>query len=183
MDQELIGNKSQYQRAARVMPWGVSSNFRYWGEETPVITNARGAYIWDADGHRMIDYRLAFGPIILGHADSRVNRKVCEAIENGVLFAHTHLLEIEVAERIVRMCPGCRQGALCQFRYRGHHARTAHCTCLYQPEKVVKLKGSTTASTITCFSLPLTPRTDRLARRAARSRPRIPPASPRHCAT
>jgi glutamate-1-semialdehyde 2,1-aminomutase len=106
MEDELSSNKAQYQRAARVMPWGVSSNFRYWGEDTPVITRARGAYIWDADGQRMIDYRMAFGPIILGHADPRVNRRVAEAIENGVLFAHTHLLEIDVAERIVRMCPG-----------------------------------------------------------------------------
>jgi glutamate-1-semialdehyde 2,1-aminomutase len=106
MQNEITSNQAQYQRAARVMPWGVSSNFRYWGDDTPVITKAKGAYIWDSDGHRMIDYRLAFGPIILGHADPRVNRRVAEAIENGVLFAHTHLLEIDVAERIVRMCPG-----------------------------------------------------------------------------
>jgi glutamate-1-semialdehyde 2,1-aminomutase len=100
------GNKTEYQRACQVMPWGVSSNFRYWGEDTPVIERAQGAYIWDADGHKMIDYRLAFGPIILGHADKRVNQRVAQAIENGVLFAHTHSLEIDVAERIVRMCPG-----------------------------------------------------------------------------
>jgi glutamate-1-semialdehyde 2,1-aminomutase len=106
MDNESRGNKFHFKRATQVMPWGVSSNFRYWGEDTPVISRAKGAYIWDTDGHRMIDYRLAFGPIILGHADARVNRRVAEAIENGVLFAHTHLLEIEVAERIVRMCPG-----------------------------------------------------------------------------
>jgi glutamate-1-semialdehyde 2,1-aminomutase len=91
------------------MPYGVSSNFRYWGEDTPVISRGKGAYVWDVDGNRYIDYRLAFGPIILGHADSRVNERVAQAIENGVLFAHTHTLEIEVAERIVRMCPGVDQ--------------------------------------------------------------------------
>ena len=106
MADQKTSNKAQFHRASQVMPWGVSSNFRYWGEDTPVIERAKGAYIWDADGHKMIDYRLAFGPIILGHADPRVNRRVAEAIENGVLYAHTHTLEIEVAERIVRMCPG-----------------------------------------------------------------------------
>ncbi len=96
-----------FQRAKAVMPWGVSSNFRYWGEtETPVITRGQGAYIWDADGNRYLDYRLAFGPIILGHADPRVNQAVSSAIGNSTLFAHTQPLEIEVAERMTRMCPG-----------------------------------------------------------------------------
>jgi glutamate-1-semialdehyde 2,1-aminomutase len=96
-----------FKRAQAVMPWGVSSNFRYWGEaETPVITRGAGAYIWDADGNRYLDYRLAFGPVILGHADPRVNQRVIEAMANGTLYAHTHPLEIDVAERIVRLCPG-----------------------------------------------------------------------------
>lgn len=98
--------RAHYERARQVMPWGVSSNFRYWGDDTPVTSRAQGAYIWDADGNRYIDYRLAFGPIILGHADPRVNRRVHEAIDKGTIFAHTHLMEIELAERIVAMCPG-----------------------------------------------------------------------------
>jgi glutamate-1-semialdehyde 2,1-aminomutase len=103
----LSQTQALFQRAKQVMPYGVSSNFRYWGEDiTPVITRAQGAYIWDADGNRYIDYRLAFGPIILGHADERVTQKVTEVLGNGTLFAHTHPLEIEVAERMVRMCPG-----------------------------------------------------------------------------
>jgi glutamate-1-semialdehyde 2,1-aminomutase len=106
MDFNKSGNKALFERACTVMPYGVSSNFRYWGKDTPVVTRAKGAHIWDGDGRRFIDYRLAFGPIILGHADPRVNTRVAEAIDNGVLFAHTHVLEIEVAERIVRMCPG-----------------------------------------------------------------------------
>src|SRR5678816_3950214 len=105
--QKLDQTLSLFKRAQAVMPWGVSSNFRYWGEETtPVITRAKGAYIWDADGNRYIDYRLAFGPIILGHVDARVNQAVMDAIANGTIYAHTHPLEIEVAERMVRMCPG-----------------------------------------------------------------------------
>jgi glutamate-1-semialdehyde 2,1-aminomutase len=104
--QKFDQTQALFKRAQAVMPWGVSSNFRYWGEETPVITRASGAYIWDADGNRYIDYRLAFGPIILGHVDAAVNRAVTDAIANGTIYAHTHPLEIEVAERMVRMCPG-----------------------------------------------------------------------------
>ena len=106
MDKNTEQTQAAFRRASKVMPYGVSSNFRYWGDETPVISRAKGAYVFDVDGNRFIDYRLAFGPIILGHADERVNQRIVQAIDNGVLFAHTHLLEIDVAERMVRMCPG-----------------------------------------------------------------------------
>ena len=104
--QHFEQTQALFKRARAVMPWGVSSNFRYWGDATPVISRGQGAYIWDADGNRYIDYRLAFGPIILGHADAAVNQAVTDAIASGTLFAHTHPLEIDVAERMVRMCPG-----------------------------------------------------------------------------
>lgn len=103
----LQGNKTRdlYRRAEKFIPYGVNSNFRYWGaDDTMVITRGKGAYIWDVDENRYIDYRLAFGPIILGHAYPRVIEKVQEAITDGTLFAWTTPLEIKVAERIVRMC-------------------------------------------------------------------------------
>ncbi len=94
-----------FQRAMKVIPYGVNSNFRYWGEDdTLVITRGEGAYIWDADGRRYIDYRLAFGPIILGHAYPAVLEKVRQALQGGNLFAWTTPWEIEAAEHICRMC-------------------------------------------------------------------------------
>jgi glutamate-1-semialdehyde 2,1-aminomutase len=106
MPLQLDQTRAVFERARQVMPYGVSSNFRYWGEDTPVITRGAGAYIWDADGNRYIDYRLAFGPIILGHADPRVHERVVQAMANGTLYAHTHPLEVEVVERLIRLCPG-----------------------------------------------------------------------------
>lgn len=97
--------RALYLRASNVIPYGVNSNFRYWGEQdTLVITRGEGPYVWDADGKRYTDYRLAFGPIILGHAYPEVAERVQEAIRGGTLFAWTTPLEIELAERIVRMC-------------------------------------------------------------------------------
>jgi len=95
--------RAMFARAKKVIAHGVNSNFRYWGEDTLVIPRGEGAYIWDSDGKRYIDYRLAFGPIILGHAHPAVNQSVQEAIQNGTLYAWTTPLEIEVAERICRM--------------------------------------------------------------------------------
>ncbi len=94
-------------RAREVIPLGVNSNFRYWGDGiTPYMAKAKDGNLWDVDGNKFIDYRLAFGPIILGHAYEAVNSKVREEIEYGTMAAMTTELEIEVAEKIVRMCPG-----------------------------------------------------------------------------
>jgi glutamate-1-semialdehyde 2,1-aminomutase len=104
----LAGPKSQelQKRAQKVLPLGVNSNFRYWGEGlTPYVDKAKGAHLWDVDGRRFIDYRMAFGPIILGHAFDEVDAKVIEEIQRGALFAMTGELEVEVAEMITAMCP------------------------------------------------------------------------------
>lgn len=105
----LHGQKSHefYQRARKVMPYGVNSVFRYRGDDdTPVVADARGAYIYDFDGKRYIDYRLGYGPVIIGHADPFVNQRVKEAIDHGISFSATHEYEVKVAERIIDMCPG-----------------------------------------------------------------------------
>ena len=94
-----------FEKAKAVMPYGVNSNFRYWGDDdTLVISRGEGAYIWDADGKRYIDYRLGFGPVILGHAYPEVVKRVQEALQGGNIFAWTTPNEIEVCERITRMC-------------------------------------------------------------------------------
>ena len=93
-----------FNQAKQYIPYGVNSNFRYWGDdETPIMARGAGAYVWDADDNRFIDYRLGFGPIILGHAHPDGCRRVAEAIQNGVLFAATTPIEIELAERFTRM--------------------------------------------------------------------------------
>ncbi|GAB4580065.1 MAG: glutamate-1-semialdehyde 2,1-aminomutase [Anaerolineales bacterium] len=96
--------KAFFQRARDVFPYGVNSNFRYWGEEdTLIISRAHGPYLWDADDKRYIDYRLAFGPIILGHAHEKVVNAVAEAIKHGTQFAFTNTLEVEAGEWVKRL--------------------------------------------------------------------------------
>ena len=104
----MFGSKTQslQKRAQNVMPLGVNSNFRYWGEGiTPYVEKAKGGYLWDVDGKKYIDYRMAFGPIILGHSYPEVDSKVIEEIQRGVFFAMTGELEVAVAEMIVEMSP------------------------------------------------------------------------------
>jgi glutamate-1-semialdehyde 2,1-aminomutase len=97
--------REQYRRAQQVIPYGVNSNFRYWGEDdTLVVARGQGAYLWDPDGTRYIDYRMGFGPVILGHAYPAVAERVAEAVRSGgTTFAITSMGEIELAERFTRM--------------------------------------------------------------------------------
>lgn len=103
----LQGEKTHalFQRAQNVIPHGVNSNFRYWGvEETIIALRGEGAYIWDMDENRYIDYRLGFGPLILGHAYPQVVKAVQEAIQDGTIFAWTTPGEVRLAEKICRIC-------------------------------------------------------------------------------
>ena len=136
--------KSQpiFDRALNVLVKGVSSNFRFLGEkETPVLVKGKGAHVWDADDNEFIDYRLGWGPIILGHADDRVNNSVSKHLENGTTFAATSELEVIVAEKIVKMVPGMEK---LRFTNTGteatmHALRTAR--GYSNKEKFIKFEG------------------------------------------
>ena len=104
-----LGTKSQafFDRAKAVMPNGVSSNYRYYGDhDTPVVADAKGGHVYDFDGNEYIDYRLGWGPVLLGHGDAFVNARVHDAVEHGVSYAATQKYEVSVAERIIDLCPG-----------------------------------------------------------------------------
>jgi len=106
-------SKALQQRALKVAPLGVNSNFRFWGEaETLYLDKAKGAYLWDVDGKKYIDYRLAFGPIILGHSYDEIDAKVIEEIQRGTLAAITYELEVALVEKIVEMCPAVEMARL-----------------------------------------------------------------------
>jgi glutamate-1-semialdehyde 2,1-aminomutase len=97
--------KDLFRKAKQFIPHGVNSNFRYWGDDdTLIVSRGEGSYVWDHDGVKYIDYRLGFGPVILGHAYPEVVERVSEALSMGNVFAWTTPLEISVAERIARMC-------------------------------------------------------------------------------
>ena len=101
---ETVSNSEWTARAHEAMPHGVSSNFRYWGDEKQIIAKrAKGTYMWDAEGKKYIDYRLGFGPIILGHAYDEVTDHVAQLMRDGNLFSLTSTAEIRAAEAVKRM--------------------------------------------------------------------------------
>ena len=97
---------AHFDKALQRLPLGVTSNFRYWGDDgTIYIERGKGARLWDLDGNEYIDYRLGFGPAILGYADERVDAAARAGMDVGGVFALATELEYKVAERISGMVP------------------------------------------------------------------------------
>ena len=97
---------AHFKKALQRLPLGVTSNFRYWGDDRTIyIRKGKGARLWDIDGNEYIDYRLGFGPAILGYADERVDEAVRNGMDVGGVFALATELEYRVAERISGMVP------------------------------------------------------------------------------
>lgn len=106
MARSLQRSNAHFQKAVTRLPLGVSSNFRYWGEDRTIyIASGKGARLTDIDGNEYIDYRLAYGPCILGYADPRVDAAARAGIEVGGVFAFATEREYAVAERIAKMVP------------------------------------------------------------------------------
>src|SRR5689334_10351909 len=100
-------DKSQklYEKANQFTPGGVHTSIRN-VEPHLIFTGADGAYIYDADGNRYLDFQAAFGPFVLGHKHPYVNSKVKEALDRTDLFGvGTADLEIELAEKICKHVP------------------------------------------------------------------------------
>jgi glutamate-1-semialdehyde 2,1-aminomutase len=102
----MIKNNAHFQRAVQRLPLGVASNFRYWGEDRTIyVKRAQGARLVDLDDNVYVDYRLGYGPAILGYADPRVDEAARAGMEVGGVFALATERELSVAERIAKMVP------------------------------------------------------------------------------
>ena len=101
-------NLSLFERAKALIPGGVNSPvraFRAVGGTPRFIARAQGAYMWDADGQRFIDYIGSWGPMILGHGHPAVLEAVQKAALEGFSFGAPTEREVELAEEIIRHVP------------------------------------------------------------------------------
>jgi glutamate-1-semialdehyde 2,1-aminomutase len=103
-------NRSLWERACRVTPGGVNSPVRAFksvGGEPYFVTRGEGAYVWDANGTRYLDYVQSYGASILGHAHPRVVEAVQRAAAEGTTFGAPTPGEVLLAEEICARVPGC----------------------------------------------------------------------------
>jgi glutamate-1-semialdehyde 2,1-aminomutase len=92
-----------YHRALKTMPGGTDSNFRSWGEDTVYVDRGKGGRVWDLDDNEFVDLRMGYGPVILGHADPRVDDYVNERMRRGVSFSLTSEDEVRACELIAEI--------------------------------------------------------------------------------
>ncbi|HWH72953.1 MAG TPA: glutamate-1-semialdehyde 2,1-aminomutase [Methylibium sp.] len=105
-------NAALFERAQRSIPGGVNSPvraFRAVGGTPRFIARAEGAYLWDADGRRYIDYIGSWGPMILGHGHPAVLEAVHRAADEGFSFGAPTEREVELAEEILKLVPSAEQ--------------------------------------------------------------------------
>lgn len=108
----MSSNEELFARAQRVIPGGVNSPvraFRAVGGTPRFIRRAQGAYIWDEEGRRYIDYIGSWGPMILGHGHPAVLEAVQKAAADGFSFGAPTEREVELAEAIIGLVPGVEQ--------------------------------------------------------------------------
>lgn len=101
-----------YRQSLKCIPGGVNSPVRAFkavGGSPVVVTRAKGAYLYDVDGNRYIDYVGSWGPAILGHAHPQVVKKVRAAAERGLSFGTTTELELILAHFIKRAFPSMKK--------------------------------------------------------------------------
>ncbi|MCG9971489.1 glutamate-1-semialdehyde 2,1-aminomutase [Christiangramia crocea] len=97
-----------FSEAKKVIPGGVNSPVRAFkavGGEPVFIERAKGAYLYDEDGNKLIDYINSWGPLILGHAHKPVLDAVIEKAKKGTSFGTPTELETKIAELAVKMVP------------------------------------------------------------------------------
>lgn len=101
-------SQHEYQRACRVIPGGVNSPARAFGGvggDPLLIERADGAFLYDIDGNKLLDYVGSWGPHILGHRHPAILAAVSQALERGTSFGAPTTLETELAEMVVAAVP------------------------------------------------------------------------------
>ena len=101
-------NETLFERAQRSIPAGVNSPvraFRSVGGVPPFLERAEGAYLWDAEGKRYVDYVGSWGPMLAGHTHPAVVAAVQQAAARALSFGAPTQAEVELAEMLCRLVP------------------------------------------------------------------------------
>lgn len=110
MTKQFPKSKQWFERARRSLAGGVSSQFRAATAPHPMFyERGDGAYVWDVDGNKLLDFTLSQGPLILGHSHPEVLDSIERAMRLAQLLAGQHEEEVELAETLQRLIPGAER--------------------------------------------------------------------------
>ncbi len=104
----MIASRALYERACRAIPGGVNSpvrSLRVVGGTPVAFMEGKGAYLRSIDGAEYVDFVMAWGALILGHAHERVQEAVCSGLRKGTHYGALTLGEVELAEKLCEAIP------------------------------------------------------------------------------
>ncbi|MGB9920379.1 MAG: glutamate-1-semialdehyde 2,1-aminomutase [Moorellales bacterium] len=141
---DLKRSRELFRRAQRVIPGGVNSPvraFRAVGGTPPFIVRGEGAYIYDVDGNRYLDYVGSWGPLILGHRHPRVIAALQNALATGTSFGAPTESEVRLAERLTEAMPGLEMVRLVNSGTEATMSALRLARAYTGREKIVKFEG------------------------------------------
>jgi glutamate-1-semialdehyde 2,1-aminomutase len=130
-----------YEEARQYIPGGVSSGNRL-VEPNLVFSRAQGAYLYDADGNKYIDYHGAFGPPILGHCHPELTRRVGEMVNQiDLVGVGTNELEVQLAKKVVEHVPCAEKVLFCNSGSEATFSAIRLARAATGRRKIVKFQG------------------------------------------
>jgi glutamate-1-semialdehyde 2,1-aminomutase len=107
--ERFAGSLAMYERSRQVIPGGITHDGRHMKPFPPYIANAQGAYKWDVDGNRLIDYVMGHGSLLFGHNDPEILAAMQAQLPRGTHYGAGHELEVRWAEEVSRLVPSAEQ--------------------------------------------------------------------------
>ncbi|HDP98364.1 MAG TPA: aminotransferase class III-fold pyridoxal phosphate-dependent enzyme, partial [bacterium] len=108
----LAQSRKMHSRALEIIPSGTNTNSKrvevfLTAEHFPsYIEKAKGAYVWDLDGNKYVDYIASLAPVNIGYSIDRINSKIRDQLEKGILFSLPSSNEVELSEMLIEKIPG-----------------------------------------------------------------------------
>ncbi|MBI3579932.1 MAG: glutamate-1-semialdehyde 2,1-aminomutase [Ignavibacteriales bacterium] len=133
-----------FHKAQQVIPGGVNSPvraFRSVGREPLFIKKAKGAYIWDEDGNKFIDYIGSWGPMMLGHAHPKILKAIRQAMKHSTSFGAPTELEVKMAELITKLIPSVEMVRMVNSGTEATMSAIRLARAFTQREKIIKFEG------------------------------------------
>ncbi len=137
-------SRSLFRNASRVIPGGVNSPVRAFkavGGNPLFIEHSKGSKIYDVDGNSYIDYVLSWGPLILGHANPKVVKALCEQAARGTSFGAPTALETELARLLIKAFPSMKKVRLVNSGTEATMSAIRVARGFTGREKVIKFEG------------------------------------------
>jgi glutamate-1-semialdehyde 2,1-aminomutase len=135
-------SKKLFEEARKLTPGGVHSGVRFFDPYPLFVSRANGARIFDVDNNEYVDYHLAFGPVVLGHAHPEVSAAVQDQLNNGMIYGLCNELEVQVAKKIKAFVPSAQMIRFCNSGTEATYHAVRVARAYTKREKIVKFEGA-----------------------------------------